>query len=242
MVLARKRQPRHKSRFRVAVRTAIEDQGRPDRWIDCVAVWFWLPARSSRARWTYGVAPGRVRPGGFDSRLLHSEGTGGAIRFADRFDCWATDNAWRVKWPNYEPGMGVLGAGFFLAVEPGNQENVYRQGQRFFTTTRFCLPIYSKGIARMLVLSRKRDESIVASTADADHLFAALDRIAKLGGEAGEIAQAAIKSHVPKRQSVTIVDIRGDKVRLGFEFEDSIQIHRREVQEEIDRKASHSIA
>lgn len=34
---------------------------------------------------------------------------------------------------------------------------------------------------------------------------------------------------------VTVVDIRGDKVRLGFNTKRSIQIHRKEVMERIER-------
>lgn len=35
---------------------------------------------------------------------------------------------------------------------------------------------------------------------------------------------------------VTVVDIRGDKVRLGFEAPDDIPVHRREVWEAIQRE------
>lgn len=55
-----------------------------------------------------------------------------------------------------------------------------------------------KGVQQiMLVLSRKRDESVVI-------------------GENGEIV-------------VTVVEVRGDKVRLGFQAAKEIPVHRREV-------------
>ena len=41
---------------------------------------------------------------------------------------------------------------------------------------------------------------------------------------------------------VTIVDIRGDKVRLGIEAPTDIPVHRREVFEAIQREASQSDA
>ena len=41
---------------------------------------------------------------------------------------------------------------------------------------------------------------------------------------------------------VTIVDIRGDKVRLGIEAPTDIPVHRREVFEAIQREASGSDA
>jgi carbon storage regulator len=55
----------------------------------------------------------------------------------------------------------------------------------------------------MLVLSRRRDESIVIS----------------LDG---------------RRVVVVVVDIRGDKVRIGIEADPDISIHRGEVQDRID--------
>lgn len=56
----------------------------------------------------------------------------------------------------------------------------------------------------MLVLSRKKDESIIIN----DHI------------------------------TVTVVEIRGDKVRLGIEAPKDITVHRREVYEAIqDQKA-----
>lgn len=58
----------------------------------------------------------------------------------------------------------------------------------------------------MLVLSRHRDESIVIN-----------------GGTADEIV-------------ITVVDIRGDKVRLGIDAPIEIPVHRREVQEAIERE------
>ena len=39
---------------------------------------------------------------------------------------------------------------------------------------------------------------------------------------------------------ITVVDVRGDKVRLGFEAPKEIQIHRQEVYEAIKRSATSS--
>lgn len=58
----------------------------------------------------------------------------------------------------------------------------------------------------MLVLSRHRDESIVIN-----------------GGTADEIV-------------ITVVDIRGDRVRLGISAPIEIPVHRLEVQQAIERE------
>jgi carbon storage regulator len=47
-------------------------------------------------------------------------------------------------------------------------------------------------------------------------------------GETVIIADGAIK--------VTVVDIRGDKVRIGFEADPNIEIHRQEVWEAIQKE------
>ncbi len=60
----------------------------------------------------------------------------------------------------------------------------------------------------MLVLSRKKDESIVIN-----------DNIV-----------------------VTVIDIRGDKVRLGFDAPKEVTIHRREVYEQIQNSKAASEA
>lgn len=60
----------------------------------------------------------------------------------------------------------------------------------------------------MLVLSRKKNESIVIN-----------------GGTEQEI-------------TIVVVEIRGDKVRLGVEAPKEIPVHRREVHEAITRKAA----
>lgn len=60
----------------------------------------------------------------------------------------------------------------------------------------------------MLVLSRQRDESIIIG-----------------GGDSG----------IPEMM-ITIVDIRGDKVRMGFEVPHHIPVHRQEVYEAIRRE------
>lgn len=57
----------------------------------------------------------------------------------------------------------------------------------------------------MLVLSRKKDESIIIN----DHI------------------------------RVTVVEIRGDKVRLGIEAPKDISVHRREVYEAIQNQKTH---
>lgn len=58
----------------------------------------------------------------------------------------------------------------------------------------------------MLVLSRKRDEEIVIQT------------------PSGEII------------TLLLVEIRGEKVRLGFTAEQKIKVHRKEVYDAIQRK------
>ena len=60
----------------------------------------------------------------------------------------------------------------------------------------------------MLVLSRKRDESIVID---------------------GGIV-------------ITIVDIRGDKVRLGIEAPASVPVHRKEVHEALQRESERTVS
>lgn len=58
----------------------------------------------------------------------------------------------------------------------------------------------------MLVLSRRREEKII------------------LSNKMGVIAE------------ILVVDIRGDTVRLGITADNSISIHREEIQEEINRE------
>jgi carbon storage regulator len=58
----------------------------------------------------------------------------------------------------------------------------------------------------MLVLSRKAQEKIVVTCGDG------------------------------RRIIITLIEIRGDKVRLGFEADSEIVIHRLEIQQEIDFK------
>lgn len=43
---------------------------------------------------------------------------------------------------------------------------------------------------------------------------------------------------IDKNITLRIVDIRGDKVRIGFEAPQEVKIHRREVQDAIDREGS----
>ena len=61
----------------------------------------------------------------------------------------------------------------------------------------------------MLVLSRKRNESIVIDTSD------------------GPV-------------EITVVDIRGDKVRLGCDAPRAVPVHRREVYDAINRELNSS--
>ena len=58
----------------------------------------------------------------------------------------------------------------------------------------------------MLVLTRKDSESVIITTASGEQIVA------------------------------TVVDIRGDKVRLGFAADKSIEVHRQEVHEAIARE------
>jgi carbon storage regulator len=67
----------------------------------------------------------------------------------------------------------------------------------------------------MLVLSRHRDESIIAS-------FTAID--------------PTTGQKVNVKLEFVVVDIRGDKVRLGIEAPNFIPVHRREVYEAIVRE------
>lgn len=60
----------------------------------------------------------------------------------------------------------------------------------------------------MLILSRHRDESVVITGPDGS------------------------------RTIVTIVDVRGDKVRLGFAAPPEVTVHRDEVQHRIDRECN----
>ena len=60
----------------------------------------------------------------------------------------------------------------------------------------------------MLVLSRKKDESIIIN----DHI------------------------------RVTVVEIRGDKVRLGIDAPKDVSVHRREVYEAIQNQKAHDEA
>ena len=43
--------------------------------------------------------------------------------------------------------------------------------------------------------------------------------------------------HVGDFGRVVVIEIRGDKVRLGFQFDQAVPVHRDEVKAAIDRKA-----
>lgn len=64
----------------------------------------------------------------------------------------------------------------------------------------------------MLVLSRKREESVII-----------------------RLTEDMLKGTEIR---VTVVDIRGDKIRLGFAAPMEVSIHREEVQEQVDRDAA----
>ena len=86
----------------------------------------------------------------------------------------------------------------------------------------------------MLVLTRKRNEKIVTQPSPRliDEIRTALKRAAppELAIEANMALDVLGKPIV-----VTLVDIRGDKCRLGFEADPAIIIHRQEVVEAIQR-------
>ena len=72
----------------------------------------------------------------------------------------------------------------------------------------------------MLVLSRQRDESVVCNLNNPgllEDLIAQRDRGAEI------------------QIVLTVVDIRGNKVRLGFQAPTVIQVHRQEVYEAIKK-------
>lgn len=64
----------------------------------------------------------------------------------------------------------------------------------------------------MLVLSRHRDESVILTAPG-------MPRI-----------------------RVTVVDIRGDKIRLGFDAPIEVTCHRAEIQEVVDREAAEGLS
>lgn len=66
----------------------------------------------------------------------------------------------------------------------------------------------------MLVLSRKRDDSVIIESPP------------------GGIPEGT-------RIRVTVTDIRGDKVRLGFEAPKEVPVHREEVFDAIQRERTH---
>lgn len=73
----------------------------------------------------------------------------------------------------------------------------------------------------MLVLSRKRDENI-QTILDEATLTALLDEVHRTG-------QPIVIKH-------TVVDIRGDKVRVGVEAPRAVPVHRGEVVDAIARE------
>ena len=80
----------------------------------------------------------------------------------------------------------------------------------------------------MLVLSRQRNEEITIDfKVISDNIFKLL-RSGKTLNEVEEIVHGWNQT-----VGITVVDIRGDKVRLGFEADKSIPIHRQEVYDAI---------
>lgn len=71
----------------------------------------------------------------------------------------------------------------------------------------------------MLVLSRFRDESIRID----------LSALIPMISESPE----SLANVLRQRMQVMVVDVRGDKVRLGIEAAESIAVHRKEVYERI---------
>lgn len=86
----------------------------------------------------------------------------------------------------------------------------------------------------MLVLSRQRDEYCVATIKN--HLPAdVLQEWIRAGRmiSPAELLQYLVEVEV----RVTVLDIRGDKSRLGFAAPKHVAIHRSEVQQAIEREA-----
>ena len=95
----------------------------------------------------------------------------------------------------------------------------------------------------MLVLSRQKEQSVIMRTTaremlaeflgldkdvSSEELFEVLKR--KTPEERGELLTRTLQ------MDTTVVDIRGDKVRLGHKAPKCVSIHREEVQEQIDRE------
>jgi len=73
--------------------------------------------------------------------------------------------------------------------------------------------------SRMLVLSRFRDESIRID----------LSSLIPMISESPE----SLANILRQRMEVMVIDIRGDKVRLGIEAPESVPVHREEVYQRI---------
>ena len=94
----------------------------------------------------------------------------------------------------------------------------------------------------MLVLSRKRDESIEIGVDKviARIVDAVADKVFRMAGEKCGLAEikeqlaGVLPQYGPVK--VVIVEIRGDKVRLGIDASTDIPVHRKEVADDIRRK------
>lgn len=112
------------------------------------------------------------------------------------FGIWSLDPGFHATLPNPRSRIQFRDA-----------RRAYRLGHSFTLTSTGTFPgggSGQRGVRKMLVLSRHRDESIIIG-----------DNIV-----------------------ITIVDIRGDKVRLGIQAPTDIPVHRQEVYEAIQREKS----
>jgi len=69
--------------------------------------------------------------------------------------------------------------------------------------------------------------------------------ISPTGDHAQQILRSAIKklvAHVNATAEVTIVDIRGEKVRIGLNFPKATPVHRKEVADDIRRQKQEKAA
>lgn len=75
----------------------------------------------------------------------------------------------------------------------------------------------------MLVLSRKKNQSIIITVPEGS-VLTFIDGSPPLEFPTGFVSE------------ITIVEMRGDKVRVGIQSDIRISIHRKEIQDKIDKK------